>query len=587
MMWKLTGQYVRPHAKTMAWSIFFMVLSAGATAGFARLLQPVLDKALIGVQDNPETVDKVWPLAASILGIFIINGFATFYHVVLLNKVSQSVVARIQHEVFAHFLTLDLGFFARQPSAELVSRVTSDVNLMRMAVVDSLTNIGKNVLTLILLIWVMIFQDWKLSLITLGVFPIALFGVAKVGRRIRKLSNSIQAETATLMAVLTQIFQGIRQVQAYGMEESEKKRTGYAVDIVRELSTKAVRVGNLTTPINEILVGIVIAAIITYGAHEIAAGRLTPGALASFIAAFALSYEPLKRLAKLNNSLQMGLGAADRVMAMFMIKTAIEDKPNPVTLASRDIGVVFDNVTFSYINREGENVPALNGISFELKPGKMTALVGPSGSGKTTILNLMPRFFDPDSGAVRINGHDVRDLSLASLRAHIALVSQDITIFDDTVLANIGYGDINADEAAIVAAAKAAAADDFIRALPEGYKTRLGENGVRLSGGQRQRLAIARAIVRNAPLLLLDEATSALDSTSERLIQQSLERLEEGRTTLVIAHRLSTVQHADEILVLESGCVIERGTHAELLAQNGLYARMYSATLIIDGEGAL
>lgn len=587
LLGQLVMKYVRPHWRKMAMAVVFIIIAALATAGFAKLLQPVLDTALIGVQDDPSSINRVYPLALAILGCFIINGLATYAHVILLNRVSQTVVADIQREVFAHFITLDLGFFARQPSADLVSRVTNDVNMMRMAMVDSLTNMGKNILTVILLVAVMMYQDVVLSLITLTVFPLTVFFIAKVGRRIRKLSKTIQAETAILMSVLTQIFQGIRQVQAYGMEGAERARAGAAVDTVRELNTKAVRVGNLTTPLNETLVGLVIAAIIIYGGHKIADGVLTPGGLASFIAAFALAYEPMKRLAKLNNSLQMGLGAADRVMTMFALRPTIFDRPQAQTLQANKITVAFEGVSFAYTDAEGRDIPALNEVSFVLRPGTVTALVGASGSGKTTLLNLLPRFYEPDSGRITINGVDSRELSLASLRAHMALVSQDVTIFDDTVWANIGYGKANAAQEDIIAAAKAAAADDFIRALPQGYNTRLGENGVRLSGGQRQRLAIARAMIRNAPLLLLDEATSALDTTSERAIQKSLALLEKGRTTLVIAHRLSTVQNADDILVLDQGRIVERGTHAALMQEDGLYRKMYSTTLIDDaGEAA-
>ncbi len=582
MLGQLVAKYVKPYWREMALAVLCIVISALATAGFARLLQPVMDTALIGVQKNPDTVNSVYPLAFAILGCFVLNGFATYAHVIMLNKVSQGVVASIQREVFAHFIHLDLAFFMRQPSADLVSRVTNDVNMMRMAMVESLTNVGKNVLTLILLVAVMINQDWTLSLIALVIFPVTIFFIAKVGRRIRKLSKTIQAETAILMSVLTQIFQGIRQVQAYGMEEAEKTRAGVAVTTVRELNTKAVRVGNLTTPLNETLVGLVIASVIVYGSHKIAAGSLTPGGLASFIAAFALAYEPMKRLAKLNNSFQMGMGAADRVMAMFALQPAVTDRAYAIPLQTRKIAVGFENVSFAYTDADNSKIPALTDVSFTMQPGTVTALVGASGSGKTTLMNLLPRFFEQQQGRITFNGTDIQDVTLTSLRAHMALVSQDVTIFDDTVWANIAYGNMHAAQEDIMAAARAAAADEFIRALPQGYNTKLGEDGVRLSGGQRQRLAIARAIIRDAPLLLLDEATSALDNTSERAIQKSLETLEKGRTTLVIAHRLSTVQNADQILVLDHGRIVERGTHASLMQKNGMYRQMHSTTLISD-----
>ena len=326
------------------------------------------------------------------------------------------------------------------------------------------------------------------------------------------------------------------------------------------------------------MVGLVVFGVIVYGGYRIAEGHLTPGGLMSFIAAFALAYEPMKKLAKLNNSLQLGLGAAERVQDMMSQKTSIIQKQDALELNVTAPNIKLDNVVFAY-NPEDET-KALNGITLEAEAGKVTALVGSSGSGKTTILSLVLRFYDPVSGSVSIGDSDIRDVTLPSLRRHIALVSQDVTIFDDTVAGNIAYGLPNAGMDQIREAARAAAAEDFILKMPNGFDTRVGENGVRLSGGQRQRLSLARAILRDAPILLLDEATSALDNESERLIQQTLERLEEGRTTLVIAHRLSTIQHADKIIVMDKGRVAEVGTHAELLSRNGVYTRMYNAALV-------
>ncbi len=576
----LIGQYLRPYTGQLAVAFFFMLLAAGATASFAKLLQPVLDKAMIGVQHDPATLHVVVPLGAMMFGVFCVRGIATYLQTIKMNKISQSIVADIQRDVFAHFMTLDLAFFHKHPSGHLVARVTSDVNVMRTAVVDALTGFGSNMVTLVFLLGVMFVQDWQLSLITLAVFPLAAVLVAYLGRRLRKISKSIQGETANLMDVLAQIFQGIRQVQAYGMEGCEKQRAGEAVERVRNLNIKAVRVGNLSTPINEVLVGMVVFGVVVYGGYRIAEGALTPGGLISFIAAFSLSYEPMKKLAKLNNSLQLGLGAAERVQEMMAERPAITDKPDAATLSAKDPMIAFENISFSY-ERDGQIVPALQNVSLTLEAGKVTALVGASGGGKTTILSLLLRFYDPQSGRIVINNTDIRDVTRSSLRAHMALVSQDITIFDDTIAGNIAYGLQGATEAQIHDAARAAAAEDFILAMPDGYATRVGENGVRLSGGQRQRISIARAILRNAPILLLDEATSALDNESERAIQQTLESLEKGRTTLVIAHRLSTIQKADKIIVMDNGQVAEQGTHDALMLQGGIYARMHNAALSV------
>ena len=578
----LIKKYMTPYLGQLGVATLFMLIAAAATAAFAQLLQPVLDKAMIGVHDDPSTVSKVLPIGLMILLSFAVRGLATYVHTVKMNKISQSVIADIQKDVFSHFMTLDLKFFHTYPSGQLVSRVTNDVNVMRAAVSDSFIGIGNNLLTLVFLVGVMVYQDWRLTLITMIVFPVASGLVVVLGKRLRKVSRSIQGETANLSGVLTQIFQGIRQVQAYGMENAERQKAGRAVQLVRDLNIKAVRIGNLSTPINELLVGFVVFGIIVYGGYRIAAGELTPGGLLSFIAAFSLAYEPMKKLAKLNNSLQLGVGAAERIMEMQEVKPTIVDSPAAIPLKVTKPEIKFDHIAFQY--NPDDDTKALDDVSFTVPAGKVTALVGASGSGKSTILNLILRFYDPQSGSVRIDGHEIQDLTIESLRNAMALVSQDITIFNDTVEANIAYGLKGATTEQVKAAAQAAAAEEFIVRMPEGYNTIVGENGVRLSGGQRQRISLARAMLRNAPILLLDEATSALDNESERLVQQTLARLEKDRTTLVIAHRLSTVQNADQIIVMSKGRVVEQGSHAELLAMNGVYARMHAAGMIEDEQ---
>jgi subfamily B ATP-binding cassette protein MsbA len=574
----LIRKYMSPYLRQLGVAIGFMILASLATAAFAQLLQPVLDKAMIGVSENPSTVNQVIPIALLILLSFAVRGIATYVHTIKMNKISQSIIADIQRDVFSHFMTLDLKFFHTYPSGQLVSRVTNDVNVMRAAVSDSFIGIGSNLLTLIFLLGVMLWQDWKLTLITMIVFPLASGLVVYLGRRLRKVSRSIQGETAHLSGVLTQIFQGIRQVQAYGMEDFERQKAGNAVMSVRNLNIKAVRIGSLSTPINELLVGLVVFGMIVYGGYRIADGELTPGGLLSFIAAFSLSYEPMKKLAKLNNSLQLGVGAAERILEMQAFKPAIASKPSALNLSVTKPEIRFQNISFEY--NSDDDIKALDHVSFDVPAGQVTALVGASGSGKSTILNLILRFYDPQSGVITIDGQDIRDVSVESLRKSMALVSQDITIFNDTVAANIAYGLKGAPRDRIRAAARAAAAENFILRMPEGFDTVVGENGVRLSGGQKQRIALARAILRNAPILLLDEATSALDNESERLVQQTFSELQKDRTTLVIAHRLSTVQHADQIIVLDKGKIVERGRHADLLDMNGYYARMYNAGLI-------
>ena len=494
---RLLKVYTKPYSGQIAIAMLFMFIAAGATGSFAKLLQPVLDKAMIGVQKNPETVNAVIPIAALMLLAFVVRGTATYIHTTRMNKISQSIVADIQKDVFSHFMTLDLKFFHDNPSGHLVSRITNDVNVMRAAVSDTMTGIGNNLLTVLFLGGVMFNQDWRLAIIALTVFPFASSLVYLLGKKLRKISKNMQAQTANLMSILTQIFQGIRQVKAFGMEDSERRKAGDAVMRVRELNIKAVRVGNLSTPINETLVGLVTFTIIVYGGYQISLGHQTPGGLISFIAAFGLAYEPMKKLAKLNNSLQLGLGAAERVLEMLDLRPTILESAQPKLLAPNLPEIKFTDVAFSY---EGAEEKALNSISFSAQPGKVTALIGPSGSGKSTLLNLLLRFYDVQSGSVMIEGVDLRDIEISSLRQNMALVSQDITIFNDTLAANIAYGTPNATFEQVEKAAKAAAAHEFIARLPDTYETIVGENGVRLSGGQKQRIALARAILRDAPI---------------------------------------------------------------------------------------
>ncbi|MEM7651229.1 MAG: ABC transporter transmembrane domain-containing protein [Pseudomonadota bacterium] len=570
-MKRLVNTYLRPYIRQVGLALFFMALAAAMTAAIAQLMQPILDDVLTGKKTS-----LIFPVALSVMGVFVVRGLSTYMHTIIMNKVGQSIVADIQKDLFSHFMDLDLQFFHANPSGQLISRVINDVNVMRIAVSDTLTGFGKSILTLMFLTGVMFYQDWKLSIAAFAIFPFAAIFVATIGKRLRKVSNSIQSELGSLSDRLSQIFHGIRQVQAYGMEERERERAGTAIDVVKRLNIKSVRIGNLSTPVNEILVGIVFFGIIVYGGYEAAEGRMTAGQLGAFLAAFTLAYEPMKKLARLNNTLQTGLGSAERVFDMIDLVPSIQNAQNVQELNDKTPTIEFKNVEFQY---QETDLKALDKIDFKAQHGQVTALVGPSGGGKSTVINLIPRFYDVQGGYIEIGGHKITDLSLESLRSHIALVSQDITIFDDTIAANIAYGKAGASQEEIIAAAKAAAAHAFIEGFPEGYETQVGEDGVKLSGGQRQRISIARAILRDAPILLLDEATSALDNESEKLVQDALEQLEKGRTTIVIAHRLSTVQSADQILVLDQGRIVEHGTHEDLIKKKGLYAQMYQTGL--------
>jgi ATP-binding cassette, subfamily B, bacterial MsbA len=573
---RLAREFLRPHTGRLAAALVCMGLVAASTAGNAWLMEPVLDRIFVAREGH-----LLWAIAGTVLVLAVVKGFATYGQSVLMNDVGQRVVAEIQRCLFARLMRADLAFFHANPTGTLVSRFINDANLLRSAASTVLVGIGKDALTVVALVALMVWQDWLLALASFVVFPIAVRPVLKIGRKMRRVSDNTQSELGQFTALLDQTFQGARHVKAYGMEAYEQERAGRLIDRLLKLARRAARTRSAASPLMEALGGVAIAIVILYGGYQVIGGTRTPGAFFSFITALLLAYQPFKSLAGLNTNLQEGLAAAARVFAVLDIEPQIRDRPGAKPLALSRGEIRFEDVRFSY--RPGR--AALDGISLAVPAGRTVALVGPSGAGKSTILNLIPRFYDVEAGRILVDGTDVREATLASLRGSIALVSQEVSLFDDTVRANIAYGRWGASEAEIVAAAKAAAAHDFIEALPEGYDTTVGEHGVKLSGGQRQRLAIARAMLKDAPILLLDEATSALDTESERLVQAALKTLMRGRTTLVIAHRLSTVADADLIHVIDGGRVVESGSHAELMARSGAYARLYSLQFA-DERGA-
>ena len=560
--------YLRPYMGLLLIALFWMFVASGMTAVFAWIIGPVMDEIM--VQGNTA---MIFPIAGTLFFCLVMRGISSYFHTVQMGIIGHSMVADVQGDLFKHMIKLDLQFFQDNHSGSLVARMISDVQVMRAAMADSMTGIGKNLVTLIMLVAVMFYRDWVLALSAFTIFPLAAWYVAKLGKKLRSISGRTQNAIGTMTSGLAQTFQAIRQVRAFGKESFETKRADITLYDVRDLNIKNTKTSNLSTPVNDILVGIILFGIISYGGFSVAKGTASAGDIMSFIAAFLMAYEPMKKLAKLNNNVNVGIGAAARVFDVMDIPLGIEKSAGRAKLKTKkSMNVVFDKVIFSY---KENNETVLNNVSFSADAGQVTALVGPSGGGKTTILNLIPRFYDVDSGAVTINGQDASKVSLRSLRDAISWVSQEIVIFDDTVAANIRYGADKASEAEVIKAAKSAFAHDFINDLPNGYNTELGENGASLSGGQRQRIALARAFLRNAPILLLDEATSALDNESERFIQQSLEKLQKGRTTLVIAHRLSTIENADNILVLEKGKIVEQGTHAQLIRKKtGLYKKL-------------
>jgi subfamily B ATP-binding cassette protein MsbA len=564
---RLFREGMRPYLGKVALAVLCMVVGAGANAGYALLMDPVVNKIFTERQS-----DFLLPLGLAVLGTFALKSACNYGEAVFLSKVGLRVIADMQARLFAHMMTLDVAFFQANTTGRLLSRLTNDISAMRFAVSDALTGAGKDASSVLFLIAAMFYQDWRLSLWTFFVFPIAIIPIRKLGRRMRKVTANTQDHMGRLTTYLEQSVQGIRVVKAYGMETYETHRVRALVEMLQDLIYKAARVRSASSPIMELLGGIAITVVILYGGARVIEGETTPGAFFSFITALMLAYRPIKSLAALNTNLQEGLAAAERTFSVLDTQPMIETRNGAHPLRVVEGGVEFSGVFFTY---DGAKV-VLDNLSLSVPGGRTVALVGPSGAGKSTVLNLLPRFFDVGDGSVTIDGQDVREVTIESLRANIALVSQEITLFDDTIRANIAYGRFGACDDEIEQAARAAAAHDFIMTLPDRYDTMVGERGLNLSGGQRQRLAIARAMLKNAPILLLDEATSALDTESERHVQAALETLMRGRTTIVIAHRLSTVVKADLIHVLDQGRVVESGSHHALLADNGVYARLYA-----------
>ena len=510
------------------------------------------------------------PIAFIIITVIVyfgLKGLFGYLQAVLIEQVGVRAVRDVRNRLFGHALGLSADFYTRSRTGDLISRTTNDIQLVQEALVRSFSDLFQQPVNLVATIGVAFYINWRLALIALIAIPTVLFPLLTIGRRIRRRTRRVQDKLGDLTSILQETFQGIRVVKAFNMEQYETDRFERENSRLYRLSVRIVRQLHVVRPVIELLGGITIATALVVGTSVLG---LSLTAILGFATAVVQMYEPAKKLGALYNKVQMSLGAAQRVFDVLDMMPSVAEKPDAGVLPPIRERITYENVSFAY-----EDEPVLRNVSIGIRRGEVIAIVGPSGSGKTSMVNLLLRFYDPSDGAIRIDGTDLRDVTLASLREQIGLVTQDIVLFNDTVAANIAYGRPETPREAIVEAAKAANAHDFVRALPEGYDTVIGERGVKLSGGQKQRLAIARALLRNPPILVLDEATSALDTESERLVQQAIDRLMRDRTALVIAHRLSTIQHADTIVVLSEGRIVEKGTHPELVEAGGLYRKLY------------
>jgi subfamily B ATP-binding cassette protein MsbA len=566
----LTG-WVRPYMARLVGALLLMAVVAASAAAY-----PLLTRHIFNALADGRAAEVIWVAPPLIIVLALVKGVALFLQTVQVNALALRVTTDLQKDMARALIVADLGVLTREPAGAFMSRIMNDLNLVREAAVRLANNLVRDVLTALVLIATMIWLDWLMALVVLAVYPIALQPVIRIGARQRRASGNLQEHMEEVTSLLAETLQGARMVKAYQLEEAETRRTRLAFD---GLYTRLV--GLLTgrakiDPILEVVGGVAVGGVIALAGWRVSAGYLAVGDVIAFITTLILLVQPVRAIGTLNAVTNEAIAAADRVLQLLDRPNFVADADGAVDPGRMKGAIRFSDVGFAYdaAGADSETIPALVHVDFDVKAGQTVALCGPSGSGKSTIINLLPRFFDAAAGQISIDGTDIRQISIEGLRRNLALVSQDAVLFDDTIAANIAFGRPNASRDDIVSAAEAAAAHDFIMALDGGYDAPVGTMGNRLSGGQRQRISIARAMLKDAPILLLDEATAALDAESEQQVQEALARLQQGRTTLVVAHRLSTIHDADQILVMDGGTITERGTHAALVAKGGLYARL-------------
>jgi ATP-binding cassette subfamily B protein len=567
---RLVSEYGAKHWKSYATACLFMAISAAGTALIAYLMGTIVNKAYVD-----RSFHAIVVIGLVTIVIFCARGAATYFQAVILSRVGNAIIAENQRKLFDRLMQQNLGYFAERHSSEFLHRLSTGAVSAMQVLQLLITAIGRDLLSLIGLAAVMVIQDPVMSISAAIIAPPALWMVRKLVRRVKAVAKAQFTGGTRLFETMQETVQGIRIVKAFTLEDRLRKRYYDNVAAVEYEANKMARVSNRSSPMMEALAGVAIAMGVIYGGYRTIEMSATPGEFFSFITAFLLAYEPAKRLARLNIELNAGLVGVRQLFDIIDAPSSEPDDTSKPKLVMEHARVEFKDVHFSY----RENEPVLRGLSLVAEAGQMAALVGPSGGGKSTILNTILRLYEPRSGSVLIDGQDIMSVSRHSLREQIAYVGQDVFLFHGTIRDNIAFGRDHATEEQIVAAAKAANAHDFIMSFPRGYETHTGEQGLQLSGGQRQRIAVARALIRDAKLILLDEATAALDSESERLVQEAIAHLTQGRTTIVIAHRLHTVAHADRIFVIEDGVVAESGRHEDLLRKSGRYASFYRLQL--------